>query len=179
MKRAFTICVATAPQLLSIQASCRKAQIYAVRISQQDGNGSVAMVQERALAMGIDWCVDQGIHIVNVSYSIAEAADNGYLSKACRRAHRRSGILVAAYRNELRTLCIRGFPTVIGVRRREDLKPGQVTVLDEENLDLCACGGSNSIATAQVSAMVGRIHAIDDSVGVEEAYAYLMQVAVQ
>lgn len=70
------------------------------------------------------------------------------------------------------------FPTVIGVRQRGDLKPGQVSVLDAENVDLYAWGSSNSIATAQVSAMVGRIHTVDERYGLEECFAFLTEVAV-
>jgi hypothetical protein len=70
------------------------------------------------------------------------------------------------------------YPTVIGVRRRGDLQPGQVAIPDRENLDLYAFGRSNSIATAQVSAMVGRIHSVDDGYGLEEVAAFLMEVAV-
>ncbi len=163
-----------------IHSFCRKAQIRAVRIAQQDDNGVVARVQEQALAMGIEWCVDQGIRIVNVSYSIAEAPDDGFLAKACRKAHENGTILVAAYRNgEELPVYPAAFPTVIGVRRRGNLEPGGVSVLSEENLDLFAWGGSNSIATAQVSAMVGRIHTIDDSLGLETVFAFLREVAVE
>ncbi|NQT13407.1 MAG: S8 family serine peptidase [Planctomycetes bacterium] len=163
-----------------IRSFCRKAEIHAVRIAQQDGNEAIVRVQERALAMGIDWCVEQGIRIVNVSYSIAEAAEDGLLAQACRQAHERGAILVAAHRNrEKGRVYPAAFSTVIGARRRGDLKPGQVAVLDGENLDLYAWGPSNSIACAQVSAMVGPIHTVDDSLGLEEVYAYLMQVAEQ
>jgi subtilisin family serine protease len=162
-----------------IQAFCAKARIHAVRIAQQDDDGAVVRVQEQALAMGIEWCVDQGIRIVNVSYSIAEAAEDGFLARACRKAYEKDTILLAAYRNgEKGPVYPAAFPTVIGVRRRGDLKPGQVSVLDQENLDLYAWGGSNSIATAQVSAMVGRIHSVDDRYGLEEVFAFLTEVAV-
>jgi hypothetical protein len=151
-----------------------------VRIAQHDENGGVARVEERALAVGIEWCVEQGIRVVNVSYSIAEGADEGWLYRACQKADEGGAIIVAAYRTgKEMPVYPAAFPRVIGVRCRSDLKPGQVSPLDEENLDLFAWGGSNSIATAQVSAMVGRIHTIDDSVGLEEVYAYLMQVAVE
>ncbi|NQT15337.1 MAG: S8 family serine peptidase [Planctomycetes bacterium] len=163
-----------------IQAFCEMARICAVRIAQQDANGAVVRVQEQALAMGIEWCVYEGIRIINVSYSIAEAPEGGFLAKACRKAHKSGTILVAAYRNGDETpVYPAAFPGVIGVRRRGDLEPGGVSVLSEENLDLFACGGSNSLAAAQVSAMVGRIHTIDDSLGLEAVFAYLMQVAVE
>ena len=119
-----------------IQAFCKTSQICAVRIAQQDENGVVVRVQGQALAMGIEWCVDQGIRIINVSYSIAEAPDGGFLAKACQKAYESGVIVVAAYRNgEEKPVYPAAFPAVIGVRSRGDLKPGQVSVLDEENLD--------------------------------------------
>jgi subtilisin family serine protease len=162
-----------------IRSFCRKAQIYAVRITQQDANGVLARVCEQALARGIEWCVDQGIRIVNVSYSIAEAAEDGSLARACRKAHEKGTVLVAAYRNgEEGPVYPAVFPTVIGVRCRTDLKPGQVAILNENNLDLYAWGTSNSLACAQVSAMVGRIHTVDDCYGLEEVFEFLKEVAV-
>ena len=162
-----------------IQAFCTTARVHAVRIAQQNEDGVVARVQERVLAMGIEWCVDQEIRIVNVSYSIEEVAGDGFLARACRRAHEKGMILVAAYRNgEERPVYPAAFPTVIGVRQRGDLRPGQVAILDEENLDLYAWGTSNSMACAEVSAMVGRIHTVDDRYGLEEVFAFLMEVAV-
>lgn len=164
-----------------IHSFCQKAHLYGVRIAQQEENGVVPLVQAQALAMGIEWCVDQGICIVNVSYSIVEAPDDGFLARACQKAHENGTILVAAYRNGEQEMPVypAAFPTVIGVRRRAGLKPGQVSVLSEENFDLSAWGGSNSIATAQISAMVGRIHTVDDSLGLEDVFGYLMAVAVE
>jgi subtilisin family serine protease len=162
-----------------IHSFCPKARIYAVRIAQQNGDCAIARVQEQALAMGIEWCVGHGIRIVNVSYSIEEAAEDSFLFRVCQKAYEKGVILVASYRNgEERPVYPAAFPTVIGVRRRGDLKPGQVSILDEENLDLYAWGTSNSIACAQVSAMVGRIHSIDNSLGLEQVFAFLMEVAV-
>ncbi|NQT11638.1 MAG: S8 family serine peptidase [Planctomycetes bacterium] len=163
-----------------IQSFCVTARICAVRIAQQKGDGVAVRVQEQALAMGIEWCVERGVRVVNVSYNIAEAASDGFLARACREAHGESAILVAAYRNgEKGPVYPAAFPTVIGVRRRGGLEPGGVSVLSEKNLDLFAWGGSNSLAAAQVSAMVGRIHSIDDSLGLEAVFAYLMEVAVE
>jgi subtilisin family serine protease len=162
-----------------IQTFCTKARILAVRIAQQDENGVVVRVQEPILATGIEWCVDQGIRIVNVSYNIEEAADEGFLARACRKAYEKGTILVAAYRNgEDGPVYPAAFPTVIGVRCRSDLQPGQVSILDADNLNLFAFGRSNSFATAQVSAMIGRIHSVDDRYGLEEVFAFLQEVAV-
>ncbi|MGO8747581.1 MAG: S8 family peptidase [Thermoguttaceae bacterium] len=162
-----------------IGSFCRRARLHAVRIAQEYENGAVVRVQERALAMGIAWCVAQGNRIVNVSYNIAAAEEDGFLSRACRKAYEQGAILVAAYRNGKEgPVYPAAFPTVIGVRRRQDLKPGQLSLRDEENLDLYAWGGSNSMACAQVSAMVGRIHTVDDRYGVEEVFAFLSEVAI-
>jgi subtilisin family serine protease len=162
-----------------IVSICKDASIHVVRIAQENDDGVTVRVPEQVLATGIEWCVEQDIRIVNVSYNIAEAADNGFLDRACQKAYENGTILVAAYHNgEEIPAYPAAFPTVIGVRRRGDLKPGEVSMLAEENLDLYAWGTSNSIATAQVSAMVGRIHSIDDSLGLEEVFAFLMEVAV-
>lgn len=114
-----------------IRLFCRQAGIHAVRIAQRVGNGVTPFVQDEALAMGIEWCVDQDIRIVNVSYSIAEAADGGFLDRVCRKAHQNGTIVVGAYRNGEgeKPVCPAAFPTVIGVRRRGDLEPGEVSVL--------------------------------------------------
>jgi subtilisin family serine protease len=158
---------------------CRKAQIHAVRIAQVNGEEAVVRVQERALALGIDWCVEQGIRIVNVSYSIAEASEGGVLARSCHKAHQEGVILVASYRNsETGPVYPAAFPTVIGVRRRDGLQPGQVAILDQNNLDLYAWGKSNSVACAVVTAMVGRIHSVDNCLGLKEVFAFLMEVSV-
>jgi minor extracellular serine protease Vpr len=162
-----------------IRSFCPRARLYAVRIAQQNGDSSVVRVQEKALAMGIEWCVDQGIRIVNVSYSIEGAAIDGYLARAWRKAHEKNAIIVASYRNgEDRPVYPAAFSTVIGVRSKEDLRPGEVAIISEENHDLSAAGGSTSIACAQVSSMVGRIHLIDGSLGLEDVFAFLREVAV-
>lgn len=162
-----------------IHSFCKTAEICAVRIAQQEEGGVAVRVEERALAMGVEWCVDEGIHIVNVSYSIAEAEDGGFLARACAKAHEKGVIVVAAYRNgEAKPVYPAAFPTVIGVRSLPNSEPGQISVLCEENHDLRAFGGSNSMACAQVSAMVGRIHTVDDSLGLDDVFGYLMQVAI-
>jgi subtilisin family serine protease len=162
-----------------IQSFCPKARICAVRVTRQDETEVAAVAEEQSLAMGIEWCVDQGIRIVNVSYSMDEAPTDGFLARACRRAHEGHVIIVAAYRRqENGPVYPAAYRSVIGVRRRPNLQPGQVSVLSANNHDLWAYGRSNSIACAQVSAMVGRIHTVDDRYGLEEVFELLMEVAV-
>lgn len=162
-----------------IHSFCPEAAIHVVRIAQEGENGAVARVQEQALAMGIEWCVDRGIRIVNVSYNIAQAARDGFLDRACRKAQEHDVIVIAAYRHgDGSPVYPAAFPTVVGVRRFPSSKPGQVAVLSGENHDLLAWGTSNSHAAAQVSAMVGRIHTVNDSLGLEEVFAFLTEVAV-
>jgi subtilisin len=163
-----------------IATLCRKARIHAVRIAQQDESGLVVRVQERALAMGIEWCVAQNVHIVNVSYSIAAASEDGFLARACKAAHEKRVIVVAAYRNgENAPVYPAAFPTVIGVRCRDDLTVDQVSVLARENFDLYAPGCSNSIACAQVSAMIGRICSFRNRHRLEEVFGTLMDAGRQ
>jgi subtilisin family serine protease len=163
-----------------IVSICKDASIHVVRIAQENDDGVSVRVPEQVLATGIEWCVNQDIRIINVSYNIAGLAEGGGLHRVCQKAVESGTIIVAAYRKgEEMPVYPAAFPTVIGVRGRDDLKPGEVSVLSEENRDLFAWGGSNSIATAQVSAMVGRIHSVDDSLGLEAVFAHLMEVAVE
>ena len=117
MSPIFTIATDTALRWRHVfRRFATRAQICAVRIAQLDENGVLARVQEKALAMGLEWCVNQGIRIVNVSYSIEKAANDGFLARACRKAHKRGVILVAAYRNgEEGPVYPAAYPTVIGV----------------------------------------------------------------
>ena len=163
-----------------IASICKDASLHAVRIAQDDSHGVSVRVPEQVLAMGIEWCVKQDIRIINVSYNIAGLTEGGDLHRVCQKAVECGTIIIAAYRNGKEMPVYPAvLPTVIGIRCRDDLEPGGVSVLSEENRDLFAWGGSNSIATAQVSAMVGRIHSIDDSLELESVFAYLMEVAVE
>jgi subtilisin family serine protease len=161
-----------------IRSFCPTAQVWAVRIAQQEDGGVTVRVQEQALALGIDWCLNQDIRIINVSYTIAAAPVGGFLDRVCHRAYEEGAIIVAAYSDRDDPVYPAASPTVIGVRRRDNFEPGQVSVLDKENRDLYAWGSSNSIACAQVSAMVGRIHSVDDRYSLEEVFAFLSVVAV-
>ena len=66
---------------------------------------------------------------------------------------------------------------MIGVRHKAGLRPGQLGVLSELNRDLLAFGMSNSFATAQVSAMVGRIFSVDDSLELPMVFGCLLAVS--
>ena len=50
--------------------------------------------------------MDRGICIVNVSYNIAAAEEDGFLSRACRKAYERGAIMVASYRTGKLGRCI-------------------------------------------------------------------------
>jgi subtilisin family serine protease len=162
-----------------IHADCKKARLYSVRIAQHNRQDVTPFVPEQALAMGIEWCVDQGIRVINLSYSIKEAAEGGSLIKACQKAFENGAVIIAAYRNADNCAVFpAAFQSVIGVRSRQDLQSGKISIISRENHDLFAWGGSNSSACAHVTSMVGRIHSIDSSLGLEQVFAYLMEVAV-
>ncbi len=178
-----------------IHAFCPQAVLYSIRIAAQEGGRDGQYVQERAMARGIRWCLDQRIGIINVSYSLKGTPENGGLvHEVCQQAHERHAVIVAAHRNGGRvTVYPAAFRGAIGVHCRRDLKPGQISILSEENRDLVAYGGpcylahmgnsvqhigGTSIACAQVSAMVGRICSIDDSFGLEGVFALLRDAAV-
>ena len=78
-----------------ILSFCRTAEICAVRIARQEGERIRVQVEEQVLAMGIDWCIENEVKIINVSYCIATAAPGGVLDKVCRKVYDRGGSSLA------------------------------------------------------------------------------------
>ncbi len=58
-----------------LAALCPEGEIVPVRIAQMVDGKSTVFVPEKVLAMGIDWCVDNHIRLVNISYSIEDISD--------------------------------------------------------------------------------------------------------
>ena len=168
--------------------------LYAVRIAQQQKIGYSIFVQEKVLALGIEWCLQKNIRLINLSYSIEEAPDNGPLADACRKAHAQNTILVAAYRNgEKRPVYPSAFPTVIGVAVLPNSEHGEISILSEKNYDVAVYGGpyqvasldqtfrvmcGTSLATAQVTGMVARMLTIKPQLTLKQVFVYLKKYAI-
>jgi len=172
-----------------LAAFCPEVEIVPVRIAQiRDGN-CIPFVPEDVLALGIEWCVDNHIRLVNISYSIEKVNKDGPLVTVCRKAADNDIILVAAYRNAIYSpVYPAAFPTVIGVSIRKDLDHAQIAIVSEINHDVAAFGGpyrittpdaeqrivcGTSFATAQITGMVARILAIKPQLALKEVFRYL------
>jgi hypothetical protein len=168
--------------------------LYAVRIVAKVGHVPNLAVLETAVAKGIEWSIDQGISVVNVSYSIDGAEEDGPLARACRLAFERGMILVSSYRNRSnKPVYPAAFAHVIGASRGEHLDVGEIEVVSRANKDIEAWGGpfsaaylrntiarmeGSSYASAQVAAMVGRLLTVDNRIGLEQVFRCLEEVAL-
>lgn len=174
-----------------VQTFCPEAELYAIRISRLVHGFAQVEVKEEDIARGIDWCLDQGISIINVSYAVDPVGgENGIVARACERAFESGAIVVASYRNRDDSVVYpASLPTVIGVKRNRNLKPGELRILDAANRDVAAWGGPTSVASKGgsaatlcgssfsaplVSAMIGRMHCVDMSIDLERAFRLLV-----
>jgi subtilisin len=178
-----------------LSALCPGSTFTAVRIVQQCLSNTSALIPELALALGISWCIDNQIRLVNISYSIEKVSNDGSLATVCRRAAKNNVILVAAYRNAFqKPVYPAAFPSVIGVSIRRDLDHAQIAIVSEKNHDVAAFGGpyqitlpgneskivnGTSFATAQVTGMVARMLAIKPTLTLKQVFHYLKKYATE
>jgi len=174
---------------------CPDATLVPVRIAQVCDGQSTSYVSEKVLALGIDWCIDNQIRLVNVSYSIESISSDGPLATICRKASENNIILVAAYRNGFqKPVYPAAFPSVIGVSIRQDLDHAQIVIISEKNRDVAAFGGpyqissvgnkpkivcGTSFATAQITGMIARMLAIKPSLTLKQVFGYLKKYAIE
>ena len=172
---------------------CPAARIYVLRVAGVRGALDITAAP-RVLAEGIDRCLDHGVGVINISYSLDASADIGVVDAACERAYQAGTFVVASYRNRTTQRAFpAGFRTVIGVRRDPRLRPGQVRVLSGADKDVAAWGGpldaaylkgtvvrgarGTSYACAHVAAMLGRVRLVDPGADWERAVTMLATTA--
>ncbi|MDR2406534.1 MAG: S8 family serine peptidase [Bacteroidales bacterium] len=170
------------------------SSLVAVRIAQQNDSEFIVHVPEKTLALGIDWCIEKGIRLINVSYSIEEISENGILASVCQKAQKNNIIIVAAYRNNSNiSVYPAAFPNVIGVSVLKNSDHGQISIVSEQNYDVAVFGGpylvnslnhkitivkGSSFATAQVTGMVGRMLAIKPTLSFQQVFNYLKKYSI-
>ena len=178
-----------------LAALCPEATLAPVRIAQVHGDRCTPFVPEKDIALGINWCIDNRIRLINISYSIEEVLDNGPLIATCRKAADNNVILVASFRNgSKKPVYPAAFPTVIGVTVRRDLDHAQIAIVSEKNHNVAAFGGpyqiispgsepkivsGTSFATAQVTAMIARMLTIRAALTLKQAFRYLTKYATR
>ncbi len=175
-----------------IHSLCPDAELYMARITQSGLQTPFNMVPEADIAAGIQWCVDQGVKIVNVSYGIS--AVEGELTEACHNAAQAEVIVIASHSNVNGALVYpAAFKNVVGVYRSRTAKLGEISVSSLENMDVAAFGGpfyvgaashgvsymgGTSFAGAQVSAVLGQILERRSELTIAEAFATLLCLEV-
>jgi subtilisin family serine protease len=174
-------------------ALCPDACVVPVRIAQVIDGQSIARVPESVLSQGIEWCINNHIRLVNISYSIEDVHYDGPLATVCRKAVKHNLILVAAYRNNFtKPVYPAAFASVIGVSIRKDIDHAQISVVSAPNHDVAAFGGpyqiiahgkeslwgGTSFATAQVTGMVGRMLAIRPTLSFQQVFRYLKKYSI-
>jgi len=176
-----------------LAALCPEATLVPIRIAQVNEGQSTPSVPENVLACGIDWCIDNRIRLVNISYSIEKVHEDGPLTAVCRKAAENNIIIVAAYRNGYqKPVYPAAFPSVIGVSIHRDLDHAQIAIVSEKNHDVATFGGpyqitspgntpkivcGTSFATAQVTGMVARMLAIKPVLTFKQVFCYLKKYA--
>jgi hypothetical protein len=117
-----------------LAALCPDVCVVPVRIAQVVDGQSIARVPKSVLSQGIEWCIDNHIRLVNISYSIEEIHYDGPLATVCRKAAKHNFILVAAYRNNItKPVYPAAFASVIGVSIRKNLDHAQISVVSGIN----------------------------------------------
>ncbi|GHT41088.1 hypothetical protein FACS189454_08520 [Planctomycetales bacterium] len=170
---------------------CPESLLVAVRVAQQHN----ARVPEKFLALGIDWCIEQGIRLINVSYSIDKVSQTGLLASVCRKAYENNVVIVAAYRNNSnRRVYPAAFSNVIGVSILKNSGHGQIAIVSERNHNVAVFGGpyqvvladnktkivcGTSFAAVQVTGMIGRMLAIKPSLSFRHIFRYLKKYSIE
>ncbi|MDR2409134.1 MAG: S8 family serine peptidase [Bacteroidales bacterium] len=178
---------------LLLAAFCQDSYLVPVRIAQVQNTCSIPFVSEDVLALGIDWCIEQKIRLINISYSIEKIANNGPLVRVCNKAIVNNCILVASYRNGSQLpVYPASFSSVIGVSVGKELDDAQIIILSKKNYDVAAFGGpfrmthkdgksiffgGTSMATVQVTSMIARILKLKPWLSVRQVFRYLIKYA--
>lgn len=124
--------------------------------------GRLATSAEQAAA-GLDWLVQVGSRIVNMSLGLRE--DRAALAQACHAAMAAGVILVAASPSRGPSVFPAAYPGVLRVCGDARCAPGQVSALGGEPAEFGACarpspaegepyGGGSSFAAAQVTGVI-------------------------
>ena len=93
-----------------IRQKAPEAELYSIRIFD-----SSLTTDGRVLVAALQWAIDQGIDVVNLSLGTTEVSFRDVLAEVCRRAGDAGTILVAAEHNDGRESYPAVFPEVIGV----------------------------------------------------------------
>jgi len=78
-----------------IMGTAPEVKLYAVKALNEDGEGYVSDIIE-----GINWCVKNRMHVINMSFGILGSESSGTLHNAIKRAAKQGIVIVASAGNE-------------------------------------------------------------------------------
>ena len=139
------------------------------------------------VAAGLDWLVDAGVGIVNMSFGLR--ADRPVLREACRRADERGVLLIASAPAQGEVCYPAGYPDIIAVTGDARCALGEVTDLQGQQADFgtwCASpeqgGGAvvgASAAAAHFSGLAAAFLQERPDAGCDDLFAHFRSQAIQ
>lgn len=176
-----------------VHAFCPEVPIYGIRISQEVDGFVEGRTSEAVIVAAINWCVVNGIRIINISYSLDDTVDDGGLKDACKAAYENGCIVLGSYKSDGGMYYPAAYPTVIGVYRSMKCTPGQVKIISQKNRDVATWGGPLDVAfkdgliahlkgasygCPSVAAMIARMCMIDEEISFERAFEFLEEMSM-
>ncbi|RCW51182.1 S8 family peptidase [Paenibacillus prosopidis] len=78
----------------NVTGTAPEVDLYAVKALDKNGDGYVSDIVE-----GIDWCISNRMHVINMSFGLLGTESSGTLHNAVRRAYRQGIVIVASAGN--------------------------------------------------------------------------------
>lgn len=117
-----------------IRLRAPEAQLYAVKIFETRLTARI----EAAIA-ALEWSLDQGIKVVNLSLGTGNQAHKPLLQGVCQKAADQ-GMIIVASGEEGRLHYPAALPMVIGVAMDPDCPPGHFSYREGDHIEFRACG---------------------------------------
>ena len=170
-----------------IRKKAPNAELYSVRIFDE-----TLTADGRALIAAIEWCIEQGMHVVNLSLGTTDVTFKKPLHAICQKAQKAGIILVAAESNDGRESYPAVFPEVIGVtggamaegyiyRRRHPIEC--IARGDEQRLcwlnGKYIIAGGNSFAAPHIAGITALLRADHPNISTQRFREILFQNAIE
>ncbi len=123
-----------------IRRKAPKAELYSVRIFDES-----LQADSRLLVAAIEWALEEGMDLINLSLGTTEATYRDALERVCRQAADQNIILIAAEHEEGRESYPAHLPQVIGVGSGKVLGLYQYHYRPEETIECIARGDAQRL----------------------------------
>lgn len=130
-----------------------------------------------AIAAAIDWSVEMGARLINMSFGLPD--DRDVLRLACERAIKNGALLFAAAPARGGPVYPSAYPGVLRISGDARLKFGEVSILEagrQADYGGCVRPGGASFAVAQIVGLSARYLQSDEDAGIEKLCTYLNSI---